>query len=110
MTYHCDTEPVNYSPNSLNGNSPHPVPLQLPPPAHALGYIARSPISKQNDFYQAGLFYQSLCKIEQVHLCENIARELCQCRKDIVDRAVQNFTNACPEWGAQVLKNVRKLL
>lgn len=110
MTYHCDTEPVNYSPNSLNGNSPHPVPLQLPPPAHALGYITRTPITKQNDFYQAGIFYARLSKIEQVHLCENIARELCQCRKDIVDRAVQNFTNACPEWGAQALKNVRKLL
>lgn len=109
MTYHCETEPVNYSPNSLNNNSPHPARLQIPPPVCEKGYITRSPITKQNDFYQAGIYYQSLSEIERVHLCENIALELCQCRKDIIERAVQNFRKACHDWGKQVYRNVRKL-
>lgn len=109
MTYHCETEPVNYSPNCLNQNNPMPFTLQVPPPTYAEGYIARTPIIKQNDFYQAGEFYLSLSEHQQMHLCDNIARELFQCSKDIVDRVVLNFKNACPEWGYQVQRIVNKL-
>lgn len=109
MTYHCETEPVNYSPNSINRNSPHPVQLHLPPPSQSGGYITRTPIAKQNDFFQAGEYYLKLSEMERRHLCENIALELCQCRKDIVERAVLNFRKACSEWGWLVQKFVRRL-
>ena len=109
MTYHCETEPINYSPNSLNGNRPYPACLQTPSPVYAEGCIERAPICKENDFCQAGEHYLSLSAIERTHLCENIALELCLCRKDIIDRVLLNFRKACPEWGQQVQKNIRRL-
>lgn len=109
MTYHCEIEPINYSPNSLNGNRPYPACLQTPPPVYAEGCIERAPICKENDFCQAGERYLSLSEIERTHLCENIALELCLCRNEIIDRALLNFRKACPEWARLVQKEIRRL-
>lgn len=109
MTYHCETEPVNYSPNSLNHNRPHPVTLRLSSSSNPEGTIAPTPAIKQDDFYQAGQFYLNLSEDERLRLCENVASELSQCRKDIVDRVALNFGKACPEWGLQLQRKVREL-
>jgi len=109
MTYHCDTEPINYSPNCLNKNCPEPIYFKHPPCPYEAGFIARTPIEKHNDFVQAGEFFRNLCEQEQSMLCENIAKELCQCSKPIVQKAIYNFKCACPEWGLGVHMMMKKM-
>lgn len=43
---------------------------------HACGELVRADIPKQDDFTQAGMFYDSLCDTEKQHLIDNIASEL----------------------------------
>lgn len=103
MTYTFNPEPINYSPNSLNNNMPKPAEISSPDPDYIEGYIARTSILKTDDFTQAGEHYDSLSKEEQMHLCENIAVELCLCRKDIVERVLNNFSKASMEFAHGVI-------
>ncbi len=43
---------------------------------HACGELVRADLPKQDDFTQAGMFYDSLCDTEKQHLIDNIASEL----------------------------------
>ena len=108
MTYICNTEPINYSPNSLNRNQPLPASIHVPCPDTACGYIARTPIPKQNDFMQAGEHYLGLSQEQRAHLSDNIASELYCCRKDIIKRVICNFRKANEEWADMVVTDMEK--
>lgn len=108
MTYLFNPEPINYSPNSLNNNCPLPANIPVPPPVYEEGYIARTPILKQDNFTQAGEHYDSLTPIEQDHLADNIAVELVYCKQDIVNRLLNNFSCASPAWANKVCKEMKK--
>ena len=107
MTYLFNPESVNYSPNSLNHNRPCPAALPEAKPEYVEGYIGRTPIAKQNDFYQAGQQFMSYSHEERAHLADNIAVELCTCKKDIIQRVINNFAKASQEWAAMVLRAMR---
>ncbi len=108
MTYEINPEPVNYSPNSLNHNQPLPADITVPKPVFAKGYIARTPIVKTDDYTQAGERYRSLSPADKQHLAENIAVELAQCRRDIIERVLSNFAKASKDWANNVMYAMQK--
>ncbi len=110
MTYHYNPCPINYSPNSLNDNIPRPANIPVPKPMFTKGYIARTPILKQDNYTQAGIRYRSLSPCEQDHLADNIAIELYKCNKDIITRVLNNFAMASPEWADKVAICMRKYM
>lgn len=107
MTYEIKNDPINYSPNSLAGNVPKNAPLKPVTPAFAKGPIVRAPITKEENFYQAGEHYRSLSMSEQAALCENIAVELAFCRSDIVKRVLSYFEAADHAFANGVIKAMK---
>ncbi|BBF43424.1 catalase [Lachnospiraceae bacterium KM106-2] len=105
-TYDINTEPINYSPNSLNYNQPLPAPIPIAPYECIGGFIAKVPIGTTNDFSQAGKRYRCLSDCDQDHLIDNIASELYLCKNDIVDRVISYFCKADEEFGNRVCKAV----
>ena len=107
-TYHFQTEPINYSPNSLNNNRPIPANIPLACPDCISGCIGRIQITNPSDFKQAGEHYESLTACEKDHLIDNIAVELYRCRNDIITRVLCSFRCANQEFGDRVDAAVRK--
>ncbi len=107
MTYIFNPEPINYSPNSLNGNRPCTADIPQCRPVCIEGCIGRTPIAKPNDFYQAGLQFLSYSTEERAHLADNIAVELCTCKHDIIQRVINHLAKASPEWANMVLRAMR---
>ncbi len=102
MTYVINSEPINYSPNSLNENKPYPATGQYRVGPFIAGNIERAPINKTDDFQQAGEHYRSLTMVEQDHLVDNIASELYLANQDIQDRVLKYFANADKEFAEKV--------
>ncbi len=106
MTYHYQSSPINYLPNSLAGNSPHqPTPPDIIGP-FVEGYIQRTPIRKANDFVQAGHRWRSLGPAGQQHLTGAIACELALTRQDIQQRVIGYFHRADESFGTAVAQAV----
>lgn len=108
MTYEYNSNPINYSPNSLNHNIPHPANLKESKPVCLEGFATRATISRTNDFYQAGVQYTSYTEEEKQHLVDNIAAELCLCPENIICRVISYFTQACKDFGYQVTMQMKK--
>ncbi|MGN0157133.1 MAG: catalase [Lachnospiraceae bacterium] len=108
MTYLFNPEPINYSPNSLNGNRPLPAKLPSIQPDYTQGYIVRRPITNPDDFTQAGERFRSLCDEQKAHLSDNIAVELHKCRSDIIDRVLGYFAKASLEFANMVIRDIKK--
>jgi len=102
MTIDINPEPINYSPNSLNGNSPRTNPdLQHPGPMFS-GPVIRQAIEKTDDFTQAGERYRAMSPAEQDALADNIAVELFAVRRDISERVLGFFEQADPNFKHKV--------
>ena len=108
MTYNYNPEPINYSPNSLNNNMPYPEENKAPKPIYTSGYITRTPITKTDDYSQAGDRYRNMTQTEKEHLVDNMAVELAQCRKDIVDRVLHHARCASVDWAKKLENAIRK--
>lgn len=86
-----------YQPNSLDGGNPFPTTtdngalIDVPVPVH--GEITRAnPVSFEDHFTQARLFYTSLAPVEQEHLAHALTFELGKCyEKAIKQRMVNNL-------------------
>ncbi len=98
MEYWINPNPINYSPNTLSGNVPLPANIPVPPAKMAKGKVVRQPITKTDDFTQAGERFRSFTRREKEVFVDNIAVELAVCKKDIVDRVLHNFAQASMEW------------
>jgi len=103
MRFSIDKGIVNYDPNTLNSGNPMQsksenqsakIPVE--------GIIERKPISKQNDFTQAGEFYISLTNEQQLNLVSNIADDMKNVNSDIQKRQINNFINADKFLGYKV--------
>lgn len=103
MTYCANPEPINYLPNSLNGNKPYETEVKNCNPDKACGYIVREQIKKQNDFMQAGEHFNTFSECEKKTFAENVAVELKQCNKDIQKRVLHNFAKASEEMAKMVM-------
>jgi len=100
--------PANYSPNTLGGGLPMNPPVNgVPEKFYVKGYVGRQPISKKNDYAQAGERYCSLNSIAQDHLVSNIVASLSQAIKPIQERMLVNFMKANIEFGKRIEKGLK---
>jgi len=104
MTYQVDYAPnphVNYEPSALGGlkEAPKQHPDHSP---HVQGPLVRQKIERENNFKQAGERYRSFEPWERDELIKNLVSALKQCRQDIQQRMVENFTKADAEYGRRV--------
>lgn len=108
MTYDYRKGPVNYSPNTLNDGRPyieaHP---KLAGPS-AQGNVERNPISKTDDFTQAGERFHSMSAHERDTLCANIAVELKMAKPDIIQRVLGNFAKASQAFADGVMRKMKE--
>ncbi|MGW1988585.1 catalase [Embleya sp. NPDC001921] len=98
----------NYEPNSFGGpyESGEPLSAPLAVTGHTGAHEAPAH-AKDDDFFQAGELYRLMSDAERARLVENIAGSLGQVtRDDIVDRVLQHFHAADPEYGTRVKRAV----
>ncbi|MBE1556224.1 catalase [Sporosarcina limicola] len=70
------------------------------------GHLMRSDLPKQDDFTQAGQFYQALPPVQQDHLVNNLAADLA-CISPETQRIVLTYLhNASPEMGERVVRQI----
>ncbi|MBX4260314.1 catalase [Clostridium estertheticum] len=100
---------TNYSPNTLGCGIPKTAPESgIPEKIYVEGYEVRKPISKKNDYSQAGERYCFLNSVQQDHLVSNIVESLSQALKPIQERMLIHFMKANTEFGERIavaLKN-----
>ena len=78
--------------------------------SYSMGRQMRSEIQKIDDFTQAGQHFRQMSPLEQQHLADNIAADLYPAPDYVVEKCIEYFTKACPEWGqmtAQLVENYR---
>ncbi|TOF88458.1 hypothetical protein CGJ15_24785 [Vibrio parahaemolyticus] len=72
--------------------------------------MSRYNSADDDNFTQAGIFYRKVLNDEdRQHLVENIANHLVNAQDFLQERAIGNFTQACPEYGASVRKALEKV-
>ena len=102
MAFGYHTGPVNYYPNSLAQGMPEPDSSLSQPGPYAQGEVSRQPISKTNDFQQAGALFEQFSPVEQQHLIGNLAAELKDCPEEIRERVLSYLSKANAQYGARV--------
>ncbi|WP_375545244.1 catalase [Niallia taxi] len=73
---------------------------------HVEGRLQRSSIPKQDDFTQAGQYFNTLPSIQQDHLVENLANDLAKVADETRSVVVQYLYNASPTLGGRVLRQI----
>ncbi len=99
----------NYEPNSYDGlvESARPAYEGLPASGFS-GHYAQAP-RVVDDFAQAGTLYRLMAEDERARVVENIAGSLARVsRQDVIDRSIEHFRRADPEYGARVEKAVKE--
>jgi catalase len=100
----------NYEPNSFDG------PVETATPSGA-GYDVSGSVgprglikhSDDDDFGQAGALYRVMPEDARQRLADNIAGSLAQVsRPDIIERSIEHFRKADPEYGRRVLESVTR--
>lgn len=107
MAYDYKTGPVNYSPNTLDGNRPPYANLNNPIGPFVEGDLQQQPIAKTDNFTQAGERYNSYTETEKQALNQNIAKELAYVRPEIVEKVVSYFAMADESFAAGVREAMR---
>jgi catalase len=107
MEYHVDSVDhganphVNYEPTSRGG--PHEAQSAgVPHTPHVSGDLVRKPISRTNNYGQAGERYRTFQPWERDELIKNLVGELKQCNKDIQERMVWHFSQCDQDYGRRV--------
>ncbi|MFP7472926.1 catalase [Niallia taxi] len=70
------------------------------------GRLQRSDIKKQDDFTQAGHYFQTLPPIQQDHLVQNLANDLAGVSDETRSTVLQYLYNASSTLGGRVLKQI----
>lgn len=71
------------------------------------GYLTRSDIPKQDDFAQAGQYYESLPPVQQEHLVGNLAVDLEAVSQDTLSIVLGYLYQASPELGERVARQIQ---
>ncbi|MHB8361665.1 MAG: catalase [Thermoplasmataceae archaeon] len=98
---------VNYEPNSLEG--PVESIFTKRTPYSVSGEVDNNEYeihSDDNDFVQAGEFYRIMNPAEKDRLAKNIAKDLRNVRKDIVERQIELFRKVDASFGDSILKEL----
>ncbi|WP_078595838.1 catalase [Evansella clarkii] len=98
---------INYEPSSIGGLQEAKREHQ-PHEPYVEGKLTRKAISRENNFGQAGETYRRLADWEKDELIKNLVDNLSDCRKEIQDKMVDNFTQADEEYGRRVREGLEK--
>ncbi len=99
---------TNYYPNTLGGDLPkQATETGISEITYVKGSEVRKPISKKNDYGQAGERYCSLNSIEQDHLVANIVESLSAAIKPIQERMLVHFMKVNKEFGKRIEKGLK---
>jgi len=91
----------NYYPNSFNG--PVDDPQYIEPTYHVSGDVKRYDTAHEHNFEQVNAFWnKTLNEKERTRLAQNIAGHMKDAQEFIQKRAVHNFSQADPEFGARI--------
>ncbi|WP_184346644.1 catalase [Streptomyces olivoverticillatus] len=101
----------NYEPNSFGGPVETGRPLWQPLPVTGwTGSTAAPSHAEDNDFVQAGNLYRLMSEEEKGRLIANLAGFIAKVsRDDIVERAIDNFRQADPDYGKRLEAAVQAL-
>ncbi len=111
MTYHVDgveaggNPHVNYEP-SAHGSPHEAKPAGKPHTPFVSGHVVRQPISRLNDYGQAGERYRSFEQWERDDLILNLVGALSQCDSGIQDRMVGHLLQCDEEYGRRVAEGL----
>jgi len=72
------------------------------------GHLVRSDIPKQDDFSQAGEFYEALTSLQQKHLVENLAADLAGISRDTRKIVLNYLYQASPQLAESVNRQIKK--
>lgn len=107
MRYSIEKGEVNYQPNSLaDGNPKEAQTNNKPAQIKVEGIIERKAIAKQDNYTQAGQFYNHLTSSQQDNLVGNIVADMQSVDKDIQERQIKSFYEADKELGMRVAKGL----
>jgi catalase len=100
----------NYYPNSFSGPVDDEVYLEECKSCPLSADVGRYKTANDENFVQVGDFYRKvLSAAERDELAQNIAGHLISAQEFIQKRAVDNFAQADPEYGAKIRKNLDEL-
>ncbi|MEV4437977.1 catalase [Streptomyces sp. NPDC049577] len=101
----------NYEPNSFGGPAETGRPLwQSSPVTGQTGNTEAPSHAEDNDFVQAGNLYRLMSEEEKGRLIGNLAGFIAKVsRDDIVERAIDNFRQADPDYGKRLEAAVQAL-
>jgi catalase len=96
---------VNYEPSSRNGlrQQDRPGP---PPRSYVAGHVGRQPLSRPNNFSQAGERWRAFTDAERDELVSNLVGALKTCNRDIAERMVSYFAAADADYGRRVAEGL----
>jgi catalase len=106
MTYHVDAieegenPHVNYAPSSLGGL--REAPKGTPYTPHVEGNLVRQPISRTNNYQQAGELWRSFADWEKDETIAFLVSGLKQCNQLIQERMVWHYMQCDAEYGQRV--------
>jgi catalase len=72
------------------------------------GHLVRSDISKQDDFTQAGHYYESLDEVGKKHLIKNLGSDLVGVSKETRDTVLSYLYQASPELAERVAYRIER--
>ena len=107
MTYdvdgaHAGSNPhVNYEPTARGGPM-QATPAGAPHTPFVSGHVVRQPISRENDYGQAGDRYRAFSDWERDELIANLVGQLVPCSEDIQQRMIDHLTRCDAEYGRRV--------
>ncbi len=111
MTYYVDAvhegenPHVNYEPSSLGGLKTA-EPAGKPHTPYVAGNVVKQPISRANDYTQAGQLWRSFADWEKDETITFIVGGLSQCTPEIQQRMVHHFTQCDEEYGRRVAEGL----
>jgi catalase len=97
---------VNYEPSSRNGLQQQPRTAGPAMAPEVSGKVGRAPISRPDNFSQAGERYRAMQDWERDDLILNLTGALLDCNPDIQQRMVASFTAADPDYGRRLAKGL----
>nr|AHF20999.1 catalase [Penaeus japonicus] len=98
----------NYFPNSFSG--PQDCKKHTAPRFSVSADVDRYNSADEDNFTQVGIFYRKvLNEVERQRLVENIANHMIGAQDFIQERAIKNFAQADPEYGANIRRALDKI-
>lgn len=99
----------NYHPNSFSGPEETKNPLHVEHRYKITGEVGRHDSANEDNFSQVGNFWRKvLSDAERQRLAKNIADHLRGAQRFIQERAIKNFAQCDPEYGAAIQKYLDK--